>query len=247
MLFLKFKRTIRAALGSYPHLFFPLARFGKAGDSAPVDQDTELVIEGFPRSGNSFAVAAFRMVQTRPVRLAHHLHAPAQIIAGARRHLPILVLVREPVAAVLSLVIRHPEVSIKMALHEYIRFYKTVTPYRDHYVTGVFDEVTNDFGAVIQRVNRRFKTDFGFFEHNETNVQKSFEIIEQKNRQRNNGALAELSIARPSQVREKLKSERQLALTAAKHQRLVAEAQALYHDFAGHAERERTGLMQEQF
>jgi hypothetical protein len=243
----KFKHAIRVTLGSYPHLFFPLARLGKKGDRAPVDQDTDFVIEGFPRSGNSFAVAAFRMVQTRPVRLAHHFHAPAQIIAGVRRRLPVLVLMREPVAAVLSLVIRHPEISIKMALHEYIRFYKTVAPYRNQFVTGLFDEVTSDFGAVIRRINQRFAADFGFFEHNATNVQKSFEIIEAKNRQRNNGALAELSIARPSQVREKVKAERHLALAAEKHQRLVAEAQALYHDFARHAELERTSLRQEKF
>jgi hypothetical protein len=247
VLLFNLKRRIRLALEPYPLLFLPLARFGKEGDRARVDKDTDFVIEGFPRSGNSFAVAAFRMAQPRPVRLAHHLHAPAQIIAAARRRLPILVLIREPVAAVSSLVIRHPEIPLKMALQEYIRFYKTAAPYRRQFVIGLFDEVTSDFGEVIRRVNRRFSTDFGFFEHNETNVQKSFAIIEQKNRERNNGALAELRIARPSQVREKLKTERHLAPATAKHQRLVAEAQSLYHDFAKQAELEKTGLRQERF
>ncbi|MGH7453203.1 MAG: hypothetical protein ACRENG_17770 [bacterium] len=245
-LLLALKHWIRIALGPYPRLFFPLARF-KEGHRAAVGKDTELIIEGFPRSGNSFAVNAFQMVQPRPVRLAHHIHAPAQVISAARRDLPILVLAREPVAAASSLVIRHPYISIRMALYEYIRFYKTIAPYRDKFVVGLFDQVTNDYGEVIKRINQRFSTGFVPFEHNEANVQKSFDMIEQQNRQKNNGALAELRIARPSPAREKLKARQPLALEVEKQQHLVAGATALFHAFAKHAQFARAGLMQEKF
>ena len=40
---------------------------------------TELVIEAFPRSANTFATVAFQLSQPAPVRVAHHLHAPAQV------------------------------------------------------------------------------------------------------------------------------------------------------------------------
>lgn len=243
---LALKHWIRIALGPYPPLFFPLAQF-KEGQRARVDNDTELVIEGFPRSGNSFAVSAFRLAQARPVRLAHHLHAPAQIIWAARRGLPALVLIREPMPAVSSLVIRHPYISVKMALCEYIRFYKTIAPCRAQIVVGLFDEVTNDFGAVIRRINQRFGTSFSVFEHNAAGVQKSFEMIELQNRQKNNGAVAELRIARPSHVREKLKAERHLDFEAKKHRHLVAAAKTVFRDFAGQAELERAGLRQEKF
>jgi hypothetical protein len=242
---LKLKHWIRIALGPYPRLFFPLARF-KEGHRAAVGKDTELVIEGFPRSGNSFAVNAFQMAQPRLVRLAHHIHAPAQVILAARRGLPILVLVREPVAAVSSLVIRHPYISMRMALHEYIRFYETIAPYRDKFVVGLFGQVTNDYGEVIKRINQRFSTGFASFEHNEANVQKSFGLIEQQNRQKNNGALAELRIARPSPAREKLKAGRSLAREVEKQQHLVAGATAIFHAFAKQAKFERIGVMQEK-
>jgi hypothetical protein len=240
------KHWIRIALGPYPRLFFPLARF-KEGHRAAVGKDTELVIEGFPRSGNSFAVYAFQMVQPRPVQLAHHLHAPAQIISAVRRDLPILILIREPVAAVSSLIIRHPYISIRMALYEYIRFYETITPYRNKFVVGLFDEVTNNYGEVIQRINQRFSTGFALFEHNEANVQKSFDLIEQLNRQKNNGALAELRIARPSPIREKLKAARPLALEVEKQRHWVAAATALFQAFARQAQFESAGLVQEKF
>lgn len=245
MTLLALKHWIRIALGPYPQLFFPLARF-KEGHRAAVGKDTELVIEGFPRSGNSFAVNAFQMVQPRPVRLAHHLHAPAQVIAAARRGLPILILVREPVAAASSLVIRHPYISIKMALYEYIRFYETIAPYRYEFVVGLFDEITNDYGEVIKRINQRFSTGFALFEHNETNVQKSFDLIERQNRQKNNGALAELRIARPSPVRDKLKVGRPLAREVEKQRHLVAGATALFHAYAKPRKFEGTGLLQEK-
>lgn len=243
---LALKHWIRIALGPYPRCFFPLARF-KEGHRAAVGMDTELVIEGFPRSGNSFAVNAFQMVQPRPVRLAHHIHAPAQIILAARRDLPILVLAREPVAAASSLVIRHPYISLRMALYEYIRFYETIAPYRGKFVVGLFDQVTNDYGEVIKRINQRFASGFAAFEHNEANVQKSFDMIEQQNRQKHNGALAELRIARPSPAREKLKAQQPLALEVEKQQHLVAGATALFQAFARQAQFESAGSRQEKF
>src|SRR2546427_7470725 len=55
---------------------------------------TDILIEGFPRSANSFSVAAFRLAQGPPVEVAHHTHAPANAIAAFRRHIPALILIR---------------------------------------------------------------------------------------------------------------------------------------------------------
>src|SRR2546421_9409717 len=89
-----------------------------------VSHDTELVIEGFPRTANTFTVFAFQMAQAAPVRVAHHLHAPAQVIFAARRGIPVLVLVRPPEDAVLSLASWSPYVSLGQALAAYARFYE---------------------------------------------------------------------------------------------------------------------------
>ena len=73
-----------------------------------IGPQTELVIDGYTRSASTFAVYAFQLCQDEPVRLAHHRHAPAQLIAAARRSIPALLLIREPQGAILSQLIQEP-------------------------------------------------------------------------------------------------------------------------------------------
>ena len=102
----KLKYRVRQYLGLYPFLFLPAARLlgNRRRREFLVSPSTDLVIEGFPRSGNTFAVAAFVLSQPRPVRIAHHHHVPAQVIYAVKRGIPVLVVVRKPDDAVLSLV-----------------------------------------------------------------------------------------------------------------------------------------------
>ncbi|MBW1784018.1 MAG: hypothetical protein JRL30_25170 [Deltaproteobacteria bacterium] len=88
-----------------------------------ISDDTELVIEGYPRSANSFAVVAFEMAQIRHVKTAHHLHLPTNVALAARRNVPCLVLIRDSDQAVLSLAISFLKYDVGQALKEYVRFY----------------------------------------------------------------------------------------------------------------------------
>src|SRR5262249_43627381 len=111
-----------------------------------------------------------QLAQPRPVRLAHHLHAPAQLVMAAKRGVPALALIREPKGAILSQLIREPDVVMPDALVAYTRFYAKILPYRDAFVVGEFDEVTRDFGAVVRKLNARFGTGFTPFEHTDQNA-----------------------------------------------------------------------------
>jgi hypothetical protein len=85
------RRRLRGWIGEHPALYLPLAAgFRRAYDGSrkAVGRETEVVIEGFPRCGNSFAFAAFALAQPHPVHIAHHLHAPAQVLASAARTPP---------------------------------------------------------------------------------------------------------------------------------------------------------------
>src|SRR5690606_25851367 len=121
----------------YPRLYLPLARrFNRTrdGHDRAVARDSALVIEAFPRSGNTYARFAFEQSQPRPVKLAHHLHAPAQVIAAARWNVPCLVLIRNPCDAALSFHVRAPVLSLAGALQSYTRFYRRIEPWREHYL-----------------------------------------------------------------------------------------------------------------
>ncbi len=140
--------------------------------------DTEIVIEGYPRSGNSFAVAAFEQAQRRPVRIAHHTHTPAHVIAAIRAGIPALVLVRDPGEACVEFVMMKEFLSLRQALRGYVRFYEPLRRYRDGFVVGAFPDVVSDFGAVMARVNARFGTAFTPFDHTEENVRSCREAID---------------------------------------------------------------------
>ena len=134
------------------------------------------MIDGFTRSATTFAVYAFQLAQDTPVRLAHHLHAPAQLIQAARRGIPAVALIREPQGAILSQLIQEPDVALPDALFAYSRFYERLMPYRDSFVIGEFRQVTNEFGTVIRQLNKRFGTDFAEFVHTDANVRECFEL-----------------------------------------------------------------------
>jgi hypothetical protein len=159
-------------------MYLPFARHKYPGPSPQViSSRTELVIDGYTRSATTFAVYALQLSQETPVRLAHHLHAPAQLIEAARRGIPALLLIREPQGAILSQLIREPGVTLGDALVAYSRFYTCLLPYRDNFVVGEFEQVTHEFGRVVRRLNARFGTSFVEFVHTDANLRKCLEFI----------------------------------------------------------------------
>jgi hypothetical protein len=128
-----------------------------------VGRDTEFVLDGFQGSGNTFATRAFKYAQTEPVRIAHHLHSPAQIIKAVEYELPVLVTIRNPVDAVASLISRWPYVTPEQALHAYIGFYQKIEPYAPYFVVSPFPQTTNHLDIVLEAVNERFGTHFTLF------------------------------------------------------------------------------------
>jgi hypothetical protein len=194
-----------------------------------IRKDTELVIEGFPRSGNTFAVVAFEMAQSRSVVLARHIHAPAQIVLAARRNIPTLVLIRKPIDAISSNLIWNPSISTRQCLRDYVRFYASIRQYENRYVLGKFEEVTTDFGDVIRKINERVGTEFLVFNHTRENEKACFEIIERRNRLMN--CASELQVARPSRVRNELKASLRAEFDSKKLKDLVNKAEEVYREF----------------
>jgi hypothetical protein len=168
---------LRTRVSAHPGLYLAFARRKYPGPSPEVvGPDTELVIDGYTRSATTFAVYALQLSQPDPVRLAHHLHAPAQLIEASRRAIPTLVLIREPKGAILSQLTREPWVTVAGALVAYSRFYASLLPLRGRFVVGEFEDVTNDFAGVVRRLNTRFGTRFAEFDPTEENVRECLDL-----------------------------------------------------------------------
>jgi hypothetical protein len=223
----RLEKWLQIYAGRYPAVFFSLYRLARKDRARVVTPETQLVIEGFPRSGNSFARVAFIEAQSKKVRLAHGLHVPAQVIRAARWRIPTLVLIREPRDAVLSFVIRDP-ISVDQALRYYLSFYRTIEKYRGAYILGLFEEVIEDYARVIRRVNDRFGTAFSLFRHNEENVSKVFARMERTSRKAYGETHWETKVSRPSAVKERMKHKARLVLEDPQRERLLAEAEEVY-------------------
>jgi hypothetical protein len=223
----RFEKWLQIYAGKHPSAFYGLYWLARKDQARIVTPDTQLVIEGFPRSANTFARVAFNRAQSERVRIAHGLHVPAQVIRAATWRIPTLVLIRKPKDAVLSFAIRDP-ISVDQALRYYISFYETVEEYRDAYVLGLFEEVTEDFGEVIRRINDRFGTTFSPFTHDERNVDGVFARIEKNTRKRFGETSLENKVSRPFASREKLKREVGYELENPKRRDLISRAETVY-------------------
>jgi len=217
-------RPLRTRAGEHPLLVPLVLRLATpATENLRITARTALVIEGFPRSGNSFATTAFGLVVGPDVERSSNTHLPGQVRIAVSRGIPTLVLIRRCADAAASLCVAAPYLTPATAVREWLRFYRAVTPYQSQFVLATFDEVTTDFGAVMARVNERFGTTFPLFEHTGENVARVQHGLEEYG-VRKRGYLREESIARPSEARA-------AANRAARDKmpgRLLAEADELY-------------------
>jgi len=199
-----------------------------------VNKETEIVIEGFPRSGNSFAYAAFLLANGPNRVVSHHVHRPSQIITASRNGIPTMIIIRQPAEAVTSLNIFRPYLSLKQGLRSYIDFYERVKPYRDSYLLTTFENVTDDFGNVVKQLNNKFQTSFSVFEHTDENVKKCFAMVEQFGNQYA-GYHDENLVGRPSEKRKIAKLALQAQLKDKSLQPLLSRAKCIYDWYIANA------------
>jgi hypothetical protein len=230
-------RSARRLLGDDP-IFLPIVlRATPQGTSRQLTERTQLVIEGFPRSGNTFAFFAVKHAERlagREVEVASHVHTPSQVRLAVSQRYPTLVVVRRPVDVITSLLIAAPHVRVASALDEYVHHHRLLLPLRDRFVIGTFDQVTTDLGAVIDRVNARFGTTFARFEATDEHTEAVFAAIEENHRILHGGT--ENVVPRPSSARRAEKEWLLDQLAAPRYEDLLADADEVYAAYEKAAE-----------
>ena len=168
---------LRIVARNTPWIFRAMAPLQSDPDRRAVTRRSDIVIEGAPRSANTFAVEAFRHAQPRPVRMAHHFHAAGQLLLAERWGVPAIVLIRCPEDTVASQLVYAPMATPEACLREYTSFYSCLLSRRHAFVIARFDEVTADFGGVIERVNAKFGTAFVPFDTSPANRRTVFALV----------------------------------------------------------------------
>jgi hypothetical protein len=124
-----------------------------------ISPEKDICIEGFPRSANSFFARAFQMYNPA-AKAAHHMHAPLQVTKAIEYGIPCVVLIRNPIDAIASVLVVDRALSTRFAIQSYINFYERIWPMRDDVVVSDFQDTTKHPHQVVERINQRYSTSF---------------------------------------------------------------------------------------
>lgn len=207
------------------------------GASRALNSQTDIVIDAFPRSGNSFATVAFQTAQTKKVAVAHHFHAAASILYAAKRSIPVLTFIRNPDDACVSFALLRRTADLRSVFQEYLTFYELILPVREKLVVARFETVIRDLGIVVQKLNEVYGTDFTPFLHTPENA-AHVEAILAKRTTRKFGAdgLAQGHGETPSAAKNALKAVIATMLHDDSIQEVRQRTQAVYKIFADGAD-----------
>ena len=227
-------RYLKHRVGDVEFLLPLYLRATPLGASRRITRDTALVIEGKPRSGNTFAVRATEQAAGGSIIVCSHVHVPSAVARASRRKIPTLVLIRQPIDSICSEKIAAPHASLRGLTKEWAHYYEKIWAYREDFVVATFDQVTTDFGSVIDRVNQRFETALPRFENSAENDDRVFGVIEE-NHLRVHGDTEHI-MPRPSITRRDAKNDLVRRMNQPELRDLLARADGIYQRYAERAE-----------
>jgi len=226
------EKLFQAYLGRFPLCYYPVYRLLKGHGSQVVTQSTDLVVESFPRCGNSFTVMMLRRSQNTPISVASHLHVVAQIARARRMKKPLILLIRNPASAVASLMLRDP-IGARLALKYYINYYRCALKFIEYPVVVDLGEVTRCYPQIIQAVNDKFGTAFQPAEVSDEYNNFLFDAIYENYRAMTKSDDVSLATSSPNAKKERLKKAIEHSLEQ-KHPALLSEAFAIYKKVLAH-------------
>lgn len=100
-------------------------RNAQLGGSFWVTRGCDLVLEGYPRSANTYLNRIVRAATGGKLHIANHVHRPQQVRMAVRYGIPCFVLFRHPLDCIASYMVREPGLDIAANLRRYIAFAET--------------------------------------------------------------------------------------------------------------------------
>lgn len=232
--------VVRDRIVDQPSLFYAFwrSRENNIFEKRVTRADSTIVIEGFPRSGNTFAYYAFLLAQSADLdgasqfHVGNHMHCVSQFALAHRWHVPAVLVIRRPKDVVVSNYIYASE-SLPLSYHlrRYTTFHESVRRFKDSIVVSDFPETTRRFGSVIWRVNAKYGTNFNVIEDTPETQERALAEVEKKHAWRKSvypdtGKPNQVSF--PSADKNSRKSMVEDLLTNPKYRDLLARAEAAY-------------------
>ncbi len=175
------KERARYAFGDIaPAWFCRVEKLKNRNDPRSVHPNSYIVVEGYPRSANSYTRALLKERIPQSAHIAHHVHLPAQIEMAVRWNIPTLVLVRPPRPAAISFVALQAQAGHRCgdrqltdvelswrsreALVYWIRYHEKILKIYQNargpaFVLVPFEVALTRLNEAIEVVNERFRLD----------------------------------------------------------------------------------------
>ncbi len=170
--------------------------------------ETRLVVEGYPRSSNSFAVDMIAQSGRGHIavsQIGHHTHDVANLQIAEAHGIPRLILIRPPEAAILSFHI-YSGAPIGRCAAKYHAFYTGARALMDRRsAVAHFDEVTGAFGAVVRKLNAI--GGFGIPDNQDWDAIREDALAAVRGRASEDAEEATRQVAAPTEARETMKAE----------------------------------------
>ena len=116
------------------------------------NKGTDICIEGYPSTGNTFVYNIFNRVYPGK-RISHHTHSIANLKRAVKYDVPTIILCRRPKEAVASRCVRF-NIGLREALLQYVEFYTYVTKLKNKLLVSDFDSSTKRIDELVERFER---------------------------------------------------------------------------------------------
>jgi hypothetical protein len=171
------------------------------------NEATDLVLEGFPRSGNTFSVDFIsHLNKNRNLSIAHHTHNNANLLLGIAMGVPTVALIRQPIDAISSYMIYSGK-SVELAAKDYYNFYEELLAHKTGIIFVKFDDVVQNMNLVINQINSKYGLELQL----STNLTDDSKFVQNMDRERAKKTRSESeyikTVGAPTEGREIMKDE----------------------------------------
>ncbi len=193
---------------------------------------TDLAVEGYPRSANTFVVHALKWSNPE-FRYASHLHCCGSVKFAARKQIPMLVLIREPRGAVVSLALREG-LRLDYCLAWYLKYYKCVAAHRSSLVLADFSIATSGLDAVYAELRRTYGLALRQPPVEPSEIAEVKQMVIHSHRRFTRGAINPLAVGIPTQEKRDAAPQVGREIDASRRlSRLLDSCVRQYHELSG--------------
>ena len=227
------RSAVRKVLWRSPRLSTLIQKLLREHQADVVHSD--IVIEGFPRSGNPFAEIMFRLTQRADIRISSHSHHPSTVWQAIEVKKPTILLLRKPEDALMSWASSWNKTSADGLLNiidVYVRYHEAILPLMSQLVVVEFDDFIKDYRVLVRRAQDRFQISLNCEFDHAVEAKEAFRLIGERI-VAEDGYLNMQRVNYPSDKRNARRASLRESLKEPEIERALLKAQRIFSIVAG--------------